>query len=209
MLKPVTLLRLKQQGIPVNASLPGVVSTQVRPVKEIAMRAVVLGVFIAIANDPKSVGYFNDLLSEMKMTEALSDHEKAILKKGKLTAQQEIDLSWSQESLYAISWCLGIFPQMNAATGEADLKQMFPGLPPEVELEQFLATAKLIDTQLIIEELEYYYGLHWAVRHPESWSWLNRYKCKKYNMSVIRERRRALEWINNAQLSWDDIPLNT
>lgn len=209
MLKPVTLLRLKEQGIPVNAALPEVVSTHIRPVKEIAMRAVILGVFIAIANDPKSVDYFNGLLSEMKMTEALSEHEKEILKKGRLTAQQEVDLSWSQESLYAISWCLGIFPRMNAATGEADLKQMFPGLPPEVELEQFLATAKLIDKQQIIEELEYYYGLHWAVRHPENWSWLYRFKSKKYNMSVIRERRRALEWINDGRLSWDDISLNT
>ena len=209
MLRDHTVKKLKREWVPVNTSLPGIKVKRTRSAKEVAMRANILGVFVAIANDPGSVGYFKNLLSEMNMDGALAESERKVLSKGKLTEKEEIDLSWSQESLYAISWCLGIFKEMNSPSKEADLIQMFPGLPPEVELEPFLAKAKLIDKESIVEELEYYYGLQWAIRHPESWSLLNKFKRKKYHLSVIRERRRALEWINDDQLAWDDISLDT
>lgn len=106
-------------------------------------------------------------------------------------------------------WCLGIIEEMSSPKFEANLSEIFDLLPPEVELEEFIAKANLIGDHLVLKELEYYYGLHWAVRHPESWRLLNKLKCKKYNISVIRERRKALEWVIDNTSDWDDITLDT
>lgn len=208
-MEDVTLKRLFQEGVPVNRGLPGIVLKQVRSGRAVATRINILGVFLAIANDSKSLVFFKSLLRDQNMMSFLSGSEKDILDKEYLSNQEEIDLSWYQESLYALSWCLGIVPKMGSAKGEASIDSIFRYLPPEVELEEFIRTAKLIDEKLIVEELEYYYRLHWAVRHPESWGVFNRLKCKSYKISVIRERRRALEWVVDNNLEWDDISLDT
>lgn len=204
-----TLSRLNQEGVPTNIALPKVTFGTLRTGKEVAIRLNILGIFHAISDDGKSIDFFGRLLEEQKMLDFLSSSEKVILKKGFLSEQAEIDLSWYQESLYALSWCLGIMEEMVSAKDEADLSQIFAFLPPETELTPFLEKAKLIDRQLIKEELDYYYGLHWAVRHPENWSLLSKLKFKKYKISVIRERRKALEWVVDNKLSWDDIALDT
>lgn len=209
MLKTITLNRLLKEGIPTNKVLPAVTLKKVRSAQAVARRINILGVFVAISNDPSSLSFFKNLLKEQNMLDFLSEGEKSILKKGELSKQEEIDISWYQESLYTLSWCLGLFKEMKSAKSEANLDEIFELLPPEVELEEFIEKSKLIEAQVILEELEYYYGLHWAVRHPESWRLLNKLKCKKYKMSVIRERRKALEWIIDDTSEWDDIPLNT
>lgn len=123
-----------------------------------------------------------------------------------MTNQQEFDLSWNQESMYTLGWCLGIASKMPLPTVESDLHSIFKYLPPEVDLERFLDQCNLIDNQTILQELEYYYGLHWAIRHPESWSLMN---ADKFKISIIRERRKAMEWVLDNSLIWDDIPLDT
>lgn len=201
--------RLNSLGIPVCENLPKVEGKSIRTAKEVAQRVNVLGVLLAISDDVNSIPFFRDLLDNQGMLDCLSPVESRIVYSGKLSKQEEIDLSWVQESLYALVWCLGLFSEMNNPVREAELNQIFPMLPPEVDLNQFVSNAKLIDVGKIVEEVEFYYDLHWARRHPESWSFFNKPKFDKYKISVIRERRKALEWVIDSRVSWDEISLDT
>lgn len=205
-MRKLTLNRLIKEGVPVNKALPDITFKKVRDSKEVGIRLNILSVFLAISDDPKSIKFFNKILIEQGMINYLTITEKLILESEKLTKQQEIDLSWNQESIYALSWCLGITSKISSPTIESDLNNIFKYLPPEVDLKSFIDKCNLIDNQTILEELEYYYGLHWAVRHPESWNFL---KINKFKISIIRERRKAMEWVLDNSLIWDDISLNT
>ena len=205
----ITTNRLEREGIPVNRKLPEIRIKTNRTSKEVAIRLNILGIFLAISDDSSSIVFFRKLLQEQEMYKFLTDTEKRILENGHLTKQEEIDLSWNQESMYALSWCLGIVSEMAEPIFEADLDNIFKFLPPEVDLDVFLEKSKLVNAQIILQELDYYYNLHWAIRHPESWSFMKIKKMKKYKMSIVRERRKGLEWVHNSELIWDDISLDT
>jgi hypothetical protein len=205
-MRNLTVNRLVKEGVPVNKALPEITIKKVRTSKDVGVRLNILAVFLAISDDSKSIKFFNKLLKEQGMYDYLTTTEKLILDSEKLTKQQEIDLSWNQESIYALSWCLGIASKMSTPIVESDLNSIFKYLPPEVDLKSFLDKCNLIDSYTILEELEYYYGLHWAVRHPENWEFL---KVNKFKISIIRERRKAMEWVLDNSLIWDDIALDT
>lgn len=209
MLSNQTIDRLNKLGVPTNSALPKVVIKSLRTSVEVAKRINIFGVFIAICDDPKSIPFFKKLIEEQDMVNVLSKSEKIILNRGKILRQEEIDKSWYQEGLYALSWCLGIIEKIELPQNEANLNPIFPHLPPEIDIKKFVDNAKLIDDQEVLQETEFYYGLHWALRHPESWSILNKLKYKKYNLSIVRERRKSFEWLIDDSLEWDDISLDT
>ena len=210
MLNQNVISRLEKMKIPINENLPEVEPASSRDSKAIAIRTVILSVLLAISDDKNSLLFFKDFLISEGLFSHLSSYENSLFLNKPLTERDEINLSWSQEGLYALSWCLGIFSDMSLPFGEGDLEPVFPFLPPEVDVNSFFDTSTVISEQKILEELEFYYRLHWAKRHPEAWSFQSRIsKFKKLNMSVIIERRRALEWVIDSSLDWDQINLNT
>ena len=204
-----TLERLKREGVPVNENLPKISLKKIRSSKDIAIRINILAVFKAISEDVNSLNFFKELLRKQDLIEILSKKEKEVLENGIVSKQNEIDLSWYQESLFALCWCLGIIPKMGSVKKEANLNLVYNFIPPDVELNYFISNARVIEEQDLLEELEYYYGLHWAVRHPENWNFINKFNYKKYNLSIIRERRKALEWVVDKNVDWDDVSLDT
>jgi hypothetical protein len=54
--------------------------------------------------------------------------------------------------------------------------------------------------------LDLYYRAHWYARD----GLLNGYATEPFNLDVIMERRRALEWISDRNLAdWEDAPEDT
>ncbi len=208
-MRNLTFNRLIKEGVPLNRALPEIAIKKARISKDVGIRLNILGIFHAISDDSKSIKFFYELIEEQGMHDYLTNTEKLILQSEKLTKQQSIDLSWNQESMYALSWCLGIVSKMSTPTAESDLNSIFKYLPPELDLLIFLDKYNLIDNKAILKELDYYYNLHWAVRHPETWGILKFNELKRYKISIIRERRKALEWVLNESLIWDDIALDT
>ncbi len=208
-MRNLTFNRLIKEGVPLNRALPEIAIKKARISKDVGLRLNILGIFHAISDDSKSIKFFYKLIEEQGMHDYLTNTERLILQSEKLTKQQSIDLSWNQESMYALSWCLGIVSKMSTPTAESDLNSIFKYLPPELDLLIFLDKCNLIDNKAILKELDYYYNLHWAVRHPETWGILKFNELKRYKISIIRERRKALEWVLNESLIWDDIALDT
>lgn len=206
----LTLKYLKYYNIPINKHLPEIDEVNIRPAKEVAIRIIILGIFLAISDDKNSIPFFKKLIYQQGLSEYLFEKEKNILHEESLTEQEEINLSWVQESIYMLSWCLEIVSEVPFPDSEIDLESIFPFLPPEVDTVTFFKEAALREEEEVISQLEIYYHLHWAKRHPKAWnSTIRSSKYKMLNISVIRERRKALEWVINSSLDWDDITLDT
>jgi len=89
MLKKQTINRLTKEGIPTNDLLPEVTLKKVRSAQNIAKRVNILGIFVAISNDSSSLRFFKSLLKEQNLLDFLSEMEKSILVKSKLSNKKK------------------------------------------------------------------------------------------------------------------------
>lgn len=170
-----------------------------RELKEVGARAIILVEFKSLTIYPEDKEEAIKWMEKINLFKYFSPNEEKALKKVKFSSQEEIDFSWYEESLTAILWILGYISSLPKPTEEFDIEPYVDNLPPTVDLGEYLSNLSFISQEKIIEELDYYYLLHWLCRKfPE-----------KFNLSVVRERRKLLEWIVDQNLSWDDVPLDT
>ena len=195
----------KKLVIPLNKNLPNIDKTNIRVVQDIAIRANIFGIFIAICDDPNSISFFNDLITKQNIFNHLFESEKKILKRLKITKKEQIEKSWYQEGLYVLCWVLGVIDKMELPKKEAKLSALYEFLPPEKEFSEFVNNATMIKPDLIYDEADFYYCLNWAMNHPEVWSIFNKFKYHTYNSSVVLERRKVLDWVLNDNSNWDEI----
>jgi hypothetical protein len=201
--------RLKKFGVPFNSNLPELEKNRFKNSKDVAIRVNIMHVFIAIYDNPESIHFFNNLIKELGLYNFLSKSEKVILERGKFLKQEEIDISWYQESLFVLCWCMGIIDKVESPLKEVKLGHIFSLIPPEVDLNKFIQTSKLIDGNRIKLELYFYYAIHWALKHPNEWGFFNKFKYSKFDISIIKERRKALEWVFDENVGWDEVSLDT
>lgn len=88
---------------------------------------------------------------------------------------------------------------------EDTLAAMFPSIEDNESVDEFIKGYKLRPEAEMFSMLYYFYRAHWVARNNS----LNGINDDKVNMSIIMERRRALEWVCDSSLEWDDISLDT
>jgi hypothetical protein len=172
---------------------------------EVAKRIVSLFALTGLANEAEP-----DLLLAWLATTGsdsdLSASERRLFSMP-LTTQEAIDLSWRQESLFALAWSAKIVETLDFPTDKCRLETVFGDIPPEVDVSRFLADLTLRDENELYLQCDMHYCLHWALRHPEVWGetpFLGR-----PTLDIVMERRHALEWIVGNAQTWDDVPLDT
>ncbi len=57
----------------------------------------------------------------------------------------------------------------------------------------------------VFEKLDLFYRAHWFARNNE----LSGKESSLVDLSIITERRKALEWVSDNHEQWDDISLST
>lgn len=82
-MRNLTVNRLIKEGVPVNKSLPSIIIKKVCTSKDVGVRINILGVFLAISEDPKSIKFFKKFLKEQGMFGFLTTTEKLILESEK------------------------------------------------------------------------------------------------------------------------------
>lgn len=85
---------------------------------------------------------------------------------------------------------------------ESDVVKYARHLPPDIDMQRFRNSLTLRPPRELLQQLDVYYNLHWTSKRPTTMT-------GKLNKSVIMERRRALEWISDKELDWDNIDLST
>lgn len=180
-------------------ALPLLERTEVRPLGEIAIRATVLAIFKLISVFPDDIDWYIDWLEETDCVAFLSEKELISVQNGRLSSREEIDYSWYQEGINVVMWLLSFKNIDLNSLEELDCAPLMKYLPPENSFKSFKDEASLLSPLLLFSELDKYYLLHWLSK-----------RNKMLNASVIRERRKALEWCLDKNVhSWDDVSLDT
>ncbi|RAJ19952.1 DUF4272 domain-containing protein [Pedobacter cryoconitis] len=205
LIRQKTDIRLSENNLPKAENLPFLDNTNIRSDREVSIRSMILFALKSISIYPEDMQDIKEWLYE-HFKESLSVYEKQSLSGSKLDEKSEIKFSWYQESLYVLLWCLSIVPHMSEPDKEADLESYLELFPPEQTIESFFERCKLRSVDELQLELDYYYNLHWLSRHRAE---LKMTTVDNLNKSVVLERRKALEWVVDEKLSWDDINLDT
>lgn len=200
--------RIRRLGGKICDWLPWLDREHPRDSSDVAGRALILNAMIQIHfGAPTAV--IARWIASNGLTSALSKRERSILERSERElAQQEVaDLYWSIEALWALVWCGSLIPELAIETGVGNnLAALLPNLQINEPASGFRARFALRPFPEIYRKLDLYYRGHWYARDGQ----LNRYDTGKFNLDIIMERRKALEWVSDRTIEdWDDTPLHT
>jgi len=196
---------LASRGIPLHPNLPLLENLSLRPPHEVAERIVSLYSLLGLANGAKPKLVKNWLLDEGGW-DFLSRHEQEVFEREKLQIGELNELSWKQESLYVLCWAASIIDTMAWPASEAKLNDVFPAIPPEIPIIDFVDSIVLRPFDQIVDALDMFYCLPASLEHPELWSDSVQSGVK---VEIVVERRHALEWLCSLDTAWEDISLDT
>ena len=149
-------------------------------------------------------------IEQHDLTSSLSEHEKQLLDKDNddLTEQESLSLFWYIESLWALMWAGGLIDELPIDKHVEDYQaELCPNLEQGEDASKFTHTMKIRTKEEIFKMLDLYFRTHWHTRNGI----LHNYSTGDMHDGVISERRKALEWLIDNTLNWDDVAssLNT
>lgn len=197
---------LKEHNVPMHPYLPVLEHETCKSPVALAEKIVVLYTLAGLANDAAG-----ELLKEWLVEEGgwafLTEAEQKIIEDDDLTEEEINEFAWKEESLFALCWCGFIVDEMPWPTREGNLLEIFPSIPPEVPISEFVGSLEMRPAEQIIQMLDVYYCLDAAMGHPEMWK--DNQSIDQLDLGVILERRQALEWVYLRSEAWDEITLDT
>ncbi len=183
----------------------------VRDVGSVAARCHAIAAALALAQDapPQRI---HQALVDNDLERWLADVELRFLRHllgdialgGDEREQIAVDISWREEALWALLWCVELvddLPPDELCSPDPFYERLAPNLDPSRGRTDVL----LRPLPAIAEMLDFYYCLHWHARNAQ-------YHGQLWNPQIapgaVLERRRALEWLFQ-DLPWDDVDLGT
>jgi len=195
-----TISFLKENHLFYNDNLPLLDRPFFRKTEDISKRIILLSCFKSIVENPEDKNEIQGWINRNGLVRDLSNREFQIINKNIISQQDLIDISWYQESLYAMLWSVNIVKDMNFPSDESNVTKYLQFLPPDVEISTFKKSLNLRGKDELLGELDLYYNLHWSAKKGET----------RLIKSIVLERRKALEWIvDNNITDWDNIDLST
>ena len=194
---------MQKLGLDINPALPCIESPEEanpRTAVDIAKNFVALSYMIRVGHGypiPKAYKRIHDL----GLLHVLGSSSRRILETEAVSAQQKIDLTWQVEGAQVLAWALKLADLDHTRGCDDDLVSR---LPAEGEETKFFEAATLRPLVEIQEQADLAYRMHWcAVSSRFSGN------AGELNESIVRERRRALDWVYGVDEDWDEIPLDT
>ncbi|UTY58316.1 DUF4272 domain-containing protein [Massilia sp. erpn] len=195
--------QLRTLGVGVNPHLPCIESleeVEPRSASDVAKQLVALSYMIRIGYD-YPIAEAREGLAQLGLLDILGSTAKKILASGELTEQQKIDLTWQAEAAQSLAWALGMTELDHTRPCDEDLADRTPFGEGERE---FIQAAQLRPMSEIQQQADLIYRMHWYAVNCR----LVGEACV-LNESIIRERRRALDWMYGVAEDWDQVPMDT
>lgn len=177
-----------------------------RSKEEIIARALAMNALINIAFSAP-VHVIADWIERHGVGWTLTDVEREILKKSQQTLeeQERINLHWYLESLWALMWVGGVVDELAFDDGVPDtMVTLVPNLQKNEDGAKFSRFRIRPDTE-VFRKLDLYFRLHWYARDGS----LTGTPTPPVQLSVVLERRRALEWALDREHDWDHVEMST
>jgi hypothetical protein len=200
---------LQQLNVPVFENLPSIESAadiRLRKPSDVARRLICLMRVSDVARDADPEDCIN-YLRKNSLFENLSPKERDHIDNRDVTEQVRTNLSWRCEAALVLLWTLGKFPELPIPQSETDLDDIYVHMPPfDDDPRAFIETAKLIDKEKILNQLDLIYRMHWATRSAQS----EGNACPGLNWGVVQEWHQAINWLTYyVDEEWDDVPTDT
>jgi hypothetical protein len=203
-----TLDRLRSIGLPGIVPLPLLEpDLSVRKSAEVAQRANVLHMLYAVHLRGKSSARdFYGLMKERGWDLFLTEHERRSLVTGEVSDQDLIDFSWMKESCKVLLWAGTLVDDdLFEDFAECDFSAFYALIPPRRPFDEYLQAFHLRGEEVLVENVDFYYCLHWFFRDPARRRTPLKVPIKQ---SMVVERRRALEWVTH-DVAWDRVAMDT
>lgn len=188
--------------------LPWVERSNPRESTEVADRALVLNAILQIAFGAP-VDVIASWIKANGLEASLSRRDQSTLNKqsSELTEQERTDISWYVEALWAMVWAGQLIENLSVDQPVGNnLASLLPNLQLNEDAGSFRRQFALRPVEQVYRMLDLYFRAHWYARNGQ----LNGYSTEPFNLDVIMERRRALEWISDRTISdWEDTPQDT
>lgn len=204
--------KLRKLGVPVNKHLPHVDDHQTarfRDSKDVVRRLIILSIIAdcIYGFDELTKDSTISTLEDLELWEYVSENERHYLQSDEAGQQLETDLTWRTEAMKVFFWALGFIEKLDLPVETADLTDAHQLSKDRYgSVTDFIRHAKLRDSEEILDETDFIYRVHWAVRQAQ----LNGVPTPaNFNSSVVYERHYALNWLTCYAEEWDDITCDT
>jgi Domain of unknown function (DUF4272) len=188
--------------------LPWLDRTNPRESTEVADRALVLHAMLQIYFGAP-VHVIASWIKTNRLEVSLSRQDRSTLNKqlSELTEQERTNIYWYIEALWAMVWAGQLVENLAVDQSVGDnLASLLPNLQLKEDASSFRRRFALRPFEQIYRMLDLYFRAHWYARNGH----LNGYSTEPFNLDVIMERRRALEWISDGTISdWEETPEDT
>jgi hypothetical protein len=179
----------------------------IRSNEELINRALILNALVNIYFQAP-IHIIKGWIGQYNLTDSLSKSEKELLDKenDELTEQEKINIFWFNEALWAIMWAGNLIKDLPIDKCVEDcMVKLCPNLEKGEDDSKFRKKIKIRTKDELYKKLDLYFRTHWYTEDGR----LNNYSTGNISGDIIMERRKALEWINDNTLDWDNISMNT
>jgi len=208
---PLDLARLKldseaalsAKGINVIAHLPqieGLEEVTPKNAQTVARRVCAINYLVGLGYGAKK-RKLRKWLKGYKLWPALTESERKSLRTFSISEQEKANYQWMDEAAQALAWSLGLLEMDHFKPCDFDLiaKKTNHKSDPTV----FIKSSQLRPVEDIQKEVDLLYRMHWYAKRGQTAG------KHQLTLSIILERRRAIDWVYGTAIEWYDIDLST
>ncbi|WP_125205893.1 DUF4272 domain-containing protein [Capsulimonas corticalis] len=187
--------------------LPYIERNSPRPQSDLIARALILNALVNIAYGAP-IPVIKKWITDNGLTAYLSKKERLLLEKRNedLTDQEQTDLYWSMEALWALIWAGGLTSDLPIDTPVSKtMASLLPNLQKNENGASFSAKMHLRSYTQLYSMLDLYYRANWSTNNAR----LHGGPSGKISGDIVMERRKALEWLMDSESDWDNTNANT
>jgi hypothetical protein len=174
---------------------------------EVGLRAICLSL-ISMKGAGADHNFILDGIEHYNLAELFSPREIAFVFDENPSEHEKLQLSWRSEAVHALLWSVSAVETLSYPSECCDWNQLW-GIFHNAQRGEFLESLKLRSQAEILDEADFIYRLHWAVRDAQL---DDREPPAKLNSSVVMERHHALNWLVpqiEEFYAWDEVPTDT
>ena len=174
--------------------------------QDIARRSVILYVIIFVVHSEMTSAEARAYLQGSGLWGNVSPTERNFLANNSPSDQARVEFSWRIESLNVLLWSLGKIPSLDLPRKMCDFENVRDLPDLTVDPKQWIERAALRNVEDILNETDFIYRLHWAVRDGS----LNKHAVPgNFHPGIVFERHYALNWLVMYADNWDDVTTDT
>lgn len=179
---------------------------EIRSPQNIAKRILILTYLCYISNVEEDKFEIIEFLKKENLWASVTDDEKKLFLKEKLTEKERIKLSWRSEGIWLLLFTINKIEKLELPQQEIEMDSIFNEIPDFMTgTKEFIQSALIRPASEILDLWDLIYRIHWAIRNVE----LNNLTPLDLDPSIVFERHHAINWVTNSSLNWDDITTDT